>query len=249
MTEKADVSSLLSNVCRTMPHTIKIGAISYALVFRSPDASFFAVGLAINSIANHLTKLFCKVLLGRFSNVILRPERAVDVGIYPQHYPRKSSTSGMPSGHAQTSAFSAVLLSRAVWDGTLWAALSLFYIWSVAFVVMASRTRFGSIFAVTVDGHRVAQHTFLQVVVGSLLGGTIGHAATQWWYDGTRRCVYILVALVAIFTVCVVGVWESRTAGDDRTDKLDETELERTQIGFRDAESLFVSRLPCCQRV
>ena len=176
MTEKADASPLLANVCRTMPYTAYVGVSSYAVVFGSWDAAWFFVGLLVNEVMNHLAKAILKKA-GPSSSLLKRPESAADTGIYPQHHPTKSTTSGMPSGHAQTSAFCAVVLTHVVWDSG--AAFPLCYIWSVSLLVMVSRTRFGGILAVSVGGKRVAQHTVLQVLVG--LFWSLSRKNTRGW--------------------------------------------------------------------
>uniref|UniRef100_A0A7S1A038 Phosphatidic acid phosphatase type 2/haloperoxidase domain-containing protein n=1 Tax=Noctiluca scintillans TaxID=2966 RepID=A0A7S1A038_NOCSC len=209
MTEKADASPLLANVCRTMPYTAYVGVSSYAIVFRSLDAASFFVGLLVNEAVNHLAKAILKKA-GPSSSLLKRPEGAADTGIYPQHHPTKSTTSGMPSGHAQTSAFCAVVLTHAVWDSG--AAFPLCYIWSVALLVMVSRTRFGGILAVSVGGKRVAQHTVLQVLVGAILGCVLGHGGVLWWKGGAGYLVCFAVALQALFITIVAALLEEMCA-------------------------------------
>uniref|UniRef100_A0A7S1ADK5 Phosphatidic acid phosphatase type 2/haloperoxidase domain-containing protein n=1 Tax=Noctiluca scintillans TaxID=2966 RepID=A0A7S1ADK5_NOCSC len=238
MTERPEISCLLANVCRTMPYTSYIGISSYAVVFRSRGAAFLALGLVGNELVNHLVKLILKHLVGGSSAVLRRPESAADSGIYPQHYPVKSTTSGMPSGHAQTSAFCAVVLSHAAWDVTTASLPSLCYIWGVSLVVMASRTRFGSIFAVMVDGQRVAQHTLLQVVVGAVVGGLLGQGAAEWWYGGTRTLFCEIAAVGVVTATGAFAVMEKSFAGHGKHASR-ETELEPTKLVLpADSESL-----------
>ncbi|CAJ1400382.1 unnamed protein product [Effrenium voratum] len=101
----------------------------------------------------------------------------------------------MPSGHAQTSALLATILTCNILDvrvaegpelpGAFIAAapadagviLPLLYVWLVAFCVMLSRTRFGGPLAVNIGGRQVAQHTCLQILVGAVVGVFLGLAA------------------------------------------------------------------------
>merc|ERR1719476_1009162 len=98
-----------------MPYTSYVAVLSYAAIYLSPEAAWLTGGLVLNEVLNAGIKWVLRKLAPE-SSMLRRPDGAIDSGIYPQHYPRPSTTSGMPSGHSQTSCFLAVVLTGAVID-------------------------------------------------------------------------------------------------------------------------------------
>uniref|UniRef100_A0A7S4USI8 Dolichyldiphosphatase n=1 Tax=Alexandrium monilatum TaxID=311494 RepID=A0A7S4USI8_9DINO len=114
MAERSEVARVPANLMRTMPYTAYVAVGSYAVVCWSRDAAWLELGLLLGEIANAVAKSLLKKVAGPKAGLLRRPEGAADSGIYPQHCPRASSSSGMPSGHSQTSAFLAIVLSHLV---------------------------------------------------------------------------------------------------------------------------------------
>lgn len=109
MTEKAESSKVLVNVLRTTPYTAYVATLSAGLAFPDSGALTLFVALIVNEIVNHALKKLVKIQLG-VTPLTMRPEGAKDCGIYPQHNPSLSKSSGMPSGHSQTACFLATIL-------------------------------------------------------------------------------------------------------------------------------------------
>lgn len=246
MTEKSEASLIPSNVMRTIPYTAYIAVGSYAVVFRSSKAAWLEGGLLSNEILNAALKKMLRKIAGPEATLLQRPPGACDAGIYPQHYPKTSISSGMPSGHSQTSAFLAVALSSEILlqagcsptDGcmgdaalSIGAVISLSYVWLIAALVVVSRTRFGGFLAVSVDGHAVAVHTLPQVMVGTLVGACFGKGGVQWYY-GHAWVLWVVVGM-AIATCIGTVAWllrepkgSSRVGSD--ADKSDESDTDRS---------------------
>lgn len=188
-------------------------------MFGSADAAWFLLGQAGNEGVVHALKEVFKVVAGKHHTIVRRPPGAADSGIYPQHFPTASTSSGMPSGHSQMSAFAAAVLSHEVWvdagcehrgdQGYVCdvrpfsaAIASVCFLWLVAICVMTSRTKHGGPFSVKLYGKVIAQHTCLQVIVGAAFGGCLGEAAAEWhrsrpvhlWL-GTALIVFLLTVL------------------------------------------------------
>lgn len=213
-----DHFSIPANVMRTMPYTSYVAVGSYAAIFLSAEAAWLLFGLGLSEALNAGLKAALRKVFGAENSILRRPEGAVDSGIYAQHYPRPSSSSGMPSGHSQTAGFLAAILmmkvSDPVADGDLgdgdeeypmsW-FLQLSYIWLIALAVMISRTRFGGPLSVKVDGRTVAHHTVFQVTVGGCIGVQLGFAAFTW-YSGhwTGRSALLWHCFAALNFVSVV---------------------------------------------
>jgi len=112
-----------------------------------------------------------------------RPLGAKDCGIYPTHHPLPSTTSGMPSGHAQTACFltTLVLSHRRSVPGAHsfgpkgYAGDVLLIVYCAA--ILLSRTKHGGKLSVCVDGVVPGCHTVLQVAVGAAVGTAAGLAA------------------------------------------------------------------------
>lgn len=214
MTTTFESPSLLSNVMRTMPYTMYIATGSYAIIFGSGNASWFLVGQFGNECVVHVLKKVLQMVAGKDHVIVRRPSGAADSGIYPQHNPTASTSSGMPSGHSQMSAFAASVLSHEVWIDAgcehlhctvrpvAAAVASVSFLWVVAALVMTSRTRHGGILAVRVHGKIIAQHSTIQVIVGAAFGGCLGEAAAEWQrsrpiglWMGTAVVVFLLTVL------------------------------------------------------
>lgn len=173
-TEASDAAALPSNIVRTLPYTLYVSAAGYAATFASGDAAVFLVGLVANEVSNHIAKALCKRVFGKNTIWIKRPEGAMDTGIYPSHQPKISTTSGMPSGHSQTAWFAATLLLRAIIEDDSRSgfsmAMSCIFVLGIATLTAASRTRYGGIFTVRVNGTPRPAHTVAQVVLGGAIG-------------------------------------------------------------------------------
>mmetsp|Transcript_19063 Transcript_19063/g.31216 ORF Transcript_19063/g.31216 Transcript_19063/m.31216 type:complete len:189 (-) Transcript_19063:122-688(-) len=177
-TESSDVSSLPSNIVRTLPYTAYVGTLSYAVIFNSEPARALLMGLVMNELTNHLAKKLIKVVFGKDTQWVKRPQGAMDSGIYPQQYPTISTTSGMPSGHAQTSWFMCVVLIQYLVKesnfGPIQMAVSSTYILAVATLTSLSRTKYGGVLCVRVKGQARPPHTVEQVVAGGVFGVVFG---------------------------------------------------------------------------
>merc|ERR1712129_234854 len=188
-----------------------------------------------NEVLNAGLKSLLRRVAGPESEMLRRPEVAVDSGIYPQHYPRPSTTSGMPSGHSQTAAMVAVIFTCAVLqtpsamdegvsdlsqDSPGWRSyvgkLPLLYIWLIALAVMVSRTRFGGPLSVKVDGRTVAHHTVLQVFVGAGMGTFLGLAAVRW-HAGSSYLLWLGLAIVLAVVVAIAGVISAGGASSEKS--------------------------------
>lgn len=227
-----ETSSLPANLMRTMPYTSYVAVSSYAVIFMSVEAALLMGGLILNEVLNAGTKWLLRRVSGKDASLLRRPEGAVDSGIYPQHYPRPSTTSGMPSGHSQTAGFLAVVLTSIVQErystdagelgdsaddmvlGRQSALVPILYIWLIALAVMVSRTQFGGPLAVRVDGRVVAHHTVLQVLVGAATGSLLGLAAVDW-HSGRSCLLWLGLACVTLSLVATVAACgETRTAAN-----------------------------------
>ena len=192
--EKAESFIVLANILRTAPYTVMgagrwEGRIAFSMLTRDPPlpthpdcaqayVATLSAGIIFNSrtwlsvfaalifceISNHLFKAILKRALGPAYTA--RPVGAKDCGIYPQHRPKVSLSSGMPSGHSQTTGFLASLLLKMVEQRVPAAerALPTAYVLLFSALVLLSRTRFGGPFvSVSVDGKIAGCHTVLQV--------------------------------------------------------------------------------------
>eukprot|EP00435_Cladocopium_sp_Y103_P007065 s2004_g2.t1 len=101
--ELSDLRLLPSNVMRSLPYTAYIAVGSYAVICWSRAAALLEVCLLTNEILNA-------------ARWLRRPRGAADSGIYPQHFPKLSTSNGMPSGHAQTSTLLATIFTCYVLD-------------------------------------------------------------------------------------------------------------------------------------
>ncbi|CAE8603121.1 unnamed protein product [Polarella glacialis] len=240
MATSEELGALLPNVMRTMPYSAYIAVGVYAAALRSPLAAWLELGLLANEALNFALKRAFRCLLGSEALLLQRPPDAADSGIYPQHVPTKSSSSGMPSGHAQTSAFLAAVCSRAALRGedgpdgassvaiplgalgrvslNVGGLLSLTFVWMLAAAVCLSRTRYGGVLSVSVNGRRVAQHYVIQVVVGAKIGGLLGWSAAEW-YEGRPWALHAglsaLVVLIAAASAAAVERWPAAWQGQD----------------------------------
>jgi hypothetical protein len=186
MTEVAESHQLLANILRTLPYTAYTATFVVGALFPSSGALPLFFALAVNEALNHLLK-FALRALGKpggpldgptFRAAIARPPGAKDCGIYPQHAPKVSTSSGMPSGHAQTACFLAdVLLRRAgeVGEVTLFARAMVV---GTACLVLLHRTQWGGKYvSVCVGGRVTGCHTVPQVLVGGAIGLAVARAA------------------------------------------------------------------------
>lgn len=236
MAEKSEAAAIPANLMRTMPYTAYVAVGSYATIFWSGSAAWLFSALVVGEVFNAGAKSLLKKLAGPKAELLRRPDGAADSGIYPQHFPRASLSSGMPSGHSQTSAFLATVLSRYLLaqrglDGVPWQrcpdrlgscagslqaepelVVPLCYIWTLAAMVIVSRTRFAGPLAVRVDGLAVAHHTVLQVIVGAAVGCLLGNAAFEWHAGGEWLPFLGSVAIVLGGVAMVAGV-EARCTG------------------------------------
>lgn len=235
---------ILANLLRTMPHTALVAVGSYALIFRSWPAGLLQVGLLLSELLNAGLKLTLRKLAGPGSQLLRRPKGAADSGIYPQHFPQASTSSGMPSGHSQTSTFLATIFSHEVLrqlrcDDNIGnaegcsqpdfvspsVAIPLCYIWLVACLVMVSRTDLVPVLSVHVDGRVVAHHTILQVVVGGALGASLGHAAVEW-YDGRSWIWWALLPILVLLPVAAAALLETARRQPDRASDSEQGETD-----------------------
>ena len=192
MTEKAEASRVVANVIRTMPYTAYLSALSYGIVFGSDPAFHLFAALVLNECVNHALKFVIKNAFGKNSEWVRRPDGAADTGIYPQHTPRASTSSGMPSGHAQTAFFLATVLTASATEEAAAAAAGssrvrgpwhIHFLYGLAVVVALSRTRYGGPYlSVVVDGSVRACHTPAQVLAGGMLGIMFGLIAIRLYY-------------------------------------------------------------------
>ncbi|GBG33615.1 Hypothetical Protein FCC1311_098382 [Hondaea fermentalgiana] len=184
-TEASDARALPSNVVRTLPYTLYVGTAAYAAVFASGEALALLVGLVLNEVSNHAAKAACKGIFGKDTVWIKRPAGAMDTGIYPSHQPKVSTTSGMPSGHAQTAWFAAVVFLHAVFRdpsrGIFSSLSSAISIVALAALTAISRTQYGGIFTVHVNGTPRPAHTVNQIILGGVLGVFNGLLALRVW--------------------------------------------------------------------
>lgn len=98
--EKAESTKILANILRTAPYTFYIASLSVGFVFPDSNGLNVFYALVFSEISNHAMKHILKRLLG--VEYTARPKHAIDCGIYPQHNPKYSLSSGLPSGHSQT---------------------------------------------------------------------------------------------------------------------------------------------------
>lgn len=223
MSTHSDGQHLLPNLMRVMPYTAYISVGSYAVVFACSEAGWLFSALMSNEVLNFaLKKGFVMAASG--SELLQRPKGAMDSGIFPQHFPMASTSSGMPSGHSQTSAFLATVLTHKVLQNvschvsSCWPqfAVSLGYVWSVAVLVMLSRTRFAGIFSVRISGRPVAHHTVLQVLAGACIGATLGHAASL----GRPGLCWLWMFCVEVVVLALLARIARGRAKTDREDQL-----------------------------
>lgn len=229
-----DAAALPANLMRTMPYTSYVAIGSYAVLFASEGAAWLEVALIASEILNSGVKKILKAIVGSDSKLLRRPEGAMDSGIYPQHFPRPSTTSGMPSGHSQASTLVAVALTSAVLQQeralniTEWSHLAsepvvllqLAYIWLISLLVIISRTRLAGPLGVKVDGRRIAHHSILQVLVGGLVGVFLGLAAVDWFH-GRPWVAWLISAFSVLFAITLVAVFERRACSSSSDSEFD----------------------------
>lgn len=240
-----------ANLMRTMPYTTYVGVISYAIMFASPDAAWLALALVLNEFLNAGLKKLLTTVLSPEAHILRRPHGAIDSGIYPQHFPTESTTSGMPSGHSQAAALCATLLTLEVQGPSAEADAGklarIGFIWLVALGVMLSRTRFGCLLQVKVGGRRVAHHTCLQVAVGACLGVFLGFAARRW-HDGLVWWPWgaVAIAIVALTTVVAYAAEEWFPYGPCGvySDKDDPYHADRESVGDKSTDGGSTDRAP-----
>ena len=109
MTEKAEASHVLANILRTTPYVAYTAALTVGLVYPESGGLRLFGALVANEGLNHGLKALIVQILGK-NELTARPKGARDCGIYPQHRPQVSYSSGMPSGHSQTACFLAGML-------------------------------------------------------------------------------------------------------------------------------------------
>ena len=109
MTEKAEASHVLANILRTTPYVAYTAALTVGLVYPESGGLKLFGALVANEGLNHGLKALIVQILGK-NELTARPKGARDCGIYPQHRPQASYSSGMPSGHSQTACFLAGML-------------------------------------------------------------------------------------------------------------------------------------------
>ena len=188
MTEKAESSKVLANVLRTTPYTAYTTTLAIGCIFPRSGCMSLFVALILNEAFNHSLKAICKKVLG-VGPLTARPPGAIDCGIYPQHQPTVSKSSGMPSGHSQTACFLAAVLLRHS-NGELPGVL---FILGYTVLVLLSRTKYGGLWiSVSVDGKIPGCHTIEQVLSGAVIGAVLGAvtypyifpppAASSWWW-------------------------------------------------------------------
>ncbi|CAK8999263.1 unnamed protein product [Durusdinium trenchii] len=237
--ERSDLQLLPSNVMRSMPYTAYIAVGSYALIFWSQEAALLEALLLSNELLNAFFKKLASKLVGKEARWIKRPRGAADSGIYPQHFPKMSTSSGMPSGHAQTSALLATVFTCHLLDlqphmdpdlpGISTSPLEaknvvpLVYVWLVALCVMFSRTRFGGPLAVNIGGRAVVQHSCLQILIGASLGLSLGisgfwlYLGQGGWWLGLVVAVLVMSLVIAL-ALCLEAEPSSKQKDASSTD-------------------------------
>lgn len=184
MTEKAESAFVLVNILRTSPYSVYLCALGMGLMYPNSGSINLFYALVVNEAVNHSLKLIVKKVFGK-NKLTARPEGAKDCGIYPQQFPTLSTSSGMPSGHAQTTTFlaSVLLQHRNVFHGypIFTSPLSFdsgtTFIWVFSSLVLISRTKHGGQYlSPSVGGVVNGCHTVLQVVLGGIIGVFMG------WY-------------------------------------------------------------------
>lgn len=253
------------NIMRTMPITIYLAVGGYAAAFRSREAAWLELGLLCNELLNFSIKWSLRKIVGPHAELLRRPEGAMDSGLYPQREPKRSTSSGMPSGHSQTVGFLAASISPAVMAGSqgaadarlvdslqlvdgespLGPALSLTLVWFLALVVALSRTQFGGLLQVQVSGRRVAQHTLLQVTVGLLLGGLLGRAACTWHY-GLRWWPWVVAALGLLLLVLSAALLWDRLVEHEVSD-FEDADFSKAPSGS--PNSIEMAQVPQAQQI
>eukprot|EP00429_Kryptoperidinium_foliaceum_P138197 CAMPEP_0176288616 /NCGR_PEP_ID=MMETSP0121_2-20121125/54065_1 /TAXON_ID=160619 /ORGANISM="Kryptoperidinium foliaceum, Strain CCMP 1326" /LENGTH=228 /DNA_ID=CAMNT_0017629313 /DNA_START=8 /DNA_END=691 /DNA_ORIENTATION=- len=212
-----------------MPYTWLVATGAYAVVFRSSGAAWCEAGLVLNELLIAAVKAGLRKCGTPESRLLRRPPGAMDSGIYPAHFPKASTTSGMPSGHSHASIFLAVVatcaaLAEEALDGRPGLrqpqpsdAVSLTFAWGLAALVVVSRTRFAGPLAVEYQGRKVAHHTVLQVLVGSFLGGCAGLAGTGWYFDAWPSWPFAALYACAVAGVGAAAAAEARATARGRT--------------------------------
>ena len=170
MTEKAEAWRVPANILRTMPYTAYTATLGHGIIFAHAPSLHLFGALILNELSNHAAKAVLKRTFGKDHPEIRRPEGAMDTGIYPQHRPTLSKSSGMPSGHAQTAWFLATVLAARAGGRRS----SLLFLLATAVLVSLSRTRHGGLLAISVDGQVKACHTVPQVLAGAAIGIVAG---------------------------------------------------------------------------
>jgi len=134
------------------------------------DFLIFGIALGLSSLINQFLKEFVfKPIMNKNDFPILgkgtRPEGAMDCGNFVDPDNRLSSSYGMPSGHAQTSAFFAtyfILMIINERSSKKIKTLKIITVLIITSLVMSSRVYFGC-------------HTIQQVSVGGIIGGILGY--------------------------------------------------------------------------
>jgi membrane-associated phospholipid phosphatase len=176
--EKAESTKILANLLRTAPYTFYVASLSCGFVFPDSIGMNLFYALVFCELSNHLMKHVLKRALG--VEYTARPKGAIDCGIYPQHNPRLSLSSGLPSGHSQTAGFLFALMMRHINERlepeqqivpTIFVSL-------FAFLIVLSRTKYGGPFiSISVRGKVPGCHTIFQVAMGSIIGIVLGYLA------------------------------------------------------------------------
>jgi membrane-associated phospholipid phosphatase len=134
------------------------------------DFMIFGIALGVSSLLNQFLKEFVfKPIMDKDEFPILgkgiRPDGARDCSNFIDPDNRLSSSYGMPSGHAQTSAFFAVFLILMIINersSKNIKVLKIITILILTALIMSSRIYFGC-------------HTIQQVTVGGIIGGLLGY--------------------------------------------------------------------------
>merc|ERR1711865_47671 len=181
MTEKAESSKVLANVLRTTPYTAYTATFAIGCVFPASECMWLFIALICNELLNHGLKALCKKLPIP-KEITARPTGAIDCGIYPQHNPTVSLSSGMPSGHSQTACFlAAVLLQHS--KGELRAMV---FVLGYTGLVLLSRTKHGGpLVSISVNGQIPGCHTVPQVLWGAVIGSVLGWYAYPYIFTPT----------------------------------------------------------------
>ena len=176
--EKAESTKILANLLRTAPYTFYVASLSCGLVFPESRGLSLFYALVFCEISNHLMKHVLKRALG--VQYTARPKGAIDCGIYPQHNPKLSLSSGLPSGHSQTAGFLFSMMMRHIQERlkpeeqlvpTIFVSL-------FAFLIVLSRTKYGgTVVSISVRGKVPGCHTVFQVCMGSIIGVILGYLA------------------------------------------------------------------------